>query len=157
MTIKTLSARGRRRQREPEPTKEVILRRLRDYRALGRRIERIEQRLEELEAPIYDPRTPQLTGMPHAPTARPGSAQERVADATADLRATYLHQIARLRAEAGELETALDELEPPILGDVLRRRYIDGLTIRQTAAAMMYSEPQIYVLQRRALAQLAQK
>ncbi len=42
-------------------------------------------------------------------------------------------------------------------GAPILRRYIDGLTVRQTAAAMMYSEPQLYVLQRRALARLAQQ
>lgn len=154
-TFRTLArARGRRRS---AVVRAVTLRKLRDFRALGRRISRIEERLEELEAPLYDPRTPRLSGMPRSPSTRAGSAQERLADATIDLRATYLHQLARLREEAGRIETALDALQPQILADVLRLRYIDGLTIAETAEAMSYSTRNIDLLQRRALARLARE
>ena len=127
---------------------------LRGYKAAQERLARAERRLEELETPVYDPRPAQLTGMPRAPRSRPGSAQEQLADATLDLRREYMHQIARMRSIAAEIERALDKLEPPVLADVLRLRFLDGLSVRQTAETLHYSKGRIYQLQREAVREM---
>jgi len=134
----------------------VTLAMLRGYKSAQERLARAEQKLEELETPLYDARIPKLTGMPRAQAHGSGSAQEKLADATIELRDYYAGQMAKLRRNAARIERELDELEPELLADVLRLRFIDGLTLEATAERMNYSVRHIRRLQRKAILKLKQ-
>lgn len=124
---------------------------LRNYLAIKAERKQLEALLEEIEGPLYSPRAQQLTGMPHAPSpAGSGSAQERMADRTMELRAYYAEKIANLTAEQLRIERAIDSLCPR-MRQLLRHRYIEGLTWEAVCVAMNYSWKQTHRIHSEAL------
>lgn len=131
--------------------------RLKKYQAIKAERKQLETMLEEIEAPLYDPKAQQLTGMPHAPSsAGSGSAQERMADRTMELRTYYTEKIAELRDEQLRIEKAIDSLDP-MARLLLRYKYIDGMTWEAVCCAIGYSWRQTHRLHSEALRQLKEK
>ena len=129
---------------------------LKDLKALRyhrREIEDIRERMTRLRATIEDGRKAILTGMPH-------SAQQR------DRMAEYIVKLETLREKLlsrwVDMETGIaaamewiDTL-PPDEGEVMRLRYVQGLTWREVERKAGYAEngATAYRIQRRALRKL---
>ena len=127
---------------------------LRQYAAIKAERKQLEALLEEIESPLYSAKIQQLTGMPHAPSSTgSGSAQERLADRTMELRALYTEKIAELRAQQLAIEAAMDGL-PSKMRQLLRYRYIEGLTWEEVCVRMSYGWRQTHRLHSEALEQL---
>lgn len=131
--------------------------RLRNYLNLKAERAQIQALLDDMEESLCSPATPQLTGMPGASAFASGSAQERRADATMELRALYKDKIAELAAEQLAIEEAIESLDQTARR-ALRHRYIEGLTWEQICVEMDYSWRQIHRIHAGALETLrAQK
>lgn len=127
---------------------------LRNYLAIKAERKQLEALLEEIESPLYSAKIQQLTGMPHAPSSTgSGSAQERLADRTMELRAMYTEKIAELTDQQLAIEAAIDDLQPR-MRQLLRCRYIEGLTWEEVCVRMSYSWRQTHRLHAEALEQL---
>ena len=126
---------------------------LRNYLSIKAERAQIQALLDEMEAALCSPATPQLTGLPGAVAFVGGSAQERKADATMELRALYAAKIAELAAEQLRIKQAIESLEQTAYR-ALRHRYIEGLTWEQICVEMDYSWRQIHRIHAGALEQL---
>lgn len=130
---------------------------LKRYTAIKTECKQLKALLEEIEGRLYDPKAQQLTGMPHAPSSTGGgSAQERMADRTMELRAYYTEKIAELEAEQLRIENAINSLDP-MARMLLRCKYIDGMTWEAVCCAIGYSWRQTHRLHSEALQQLKEK
>ena len=127
---------------------------LRSYRALAAERRQLEALLEEIESSLYSAKVQRLTGMPLAPgSGESGSAQERLADRTMELRARYARNIAELSERQLAIEQAIDAL-PSTMRQLLRARYIEGLAWEDVCVRMRYSWRQTHRLHAEALRRL---
>ena len=126
---------------------------LRSYRALTKERKQLETLLEEIESPLYSAKVQRLTGMPFSPgtgSGESGSAQERLADRTMELRARYAEDIAELAERQLAIEQAIDAL-PSTMRQQLRARYIEGLTWEEVCVGMGYGWRQTHRIHAEAL------
>ena len=130
--------------------------RLRNYQAIKREAEQLEQQIEELEARMYAPKTQQLTGMPSAGSPSPGSAIEAMTVKHLELVERYRAKLAQLAAEQLEIEEAIEALDGTERM-LLRYRYIDGLTWEEVCVRLCYSWRQTHYIHAKALEQLRAK
>lgn len=128
--------------------------RLKQYRHIKKEIEQTKGLLAELEARVYGLQSPEISDMPRAHTAKGSSAQELAADSTMQLREKYWTQLQELAAEQLAVEEAIETLDPT-LRQMLRHRYIEGMTWEEICVAMSYSWRQVHRLHAQALRQLA--
>lgn len=117
--------------------REQLKKKLKSYRALqGERlhlqkeIERVEATMDGLKAPSWD-------GMPHG-SGVSDPVLQAVAQYDALLRC-HREQEAALAAALVEVETMIASLDDPTQRDLLRYRYIDGLTWEAVCVAINYS------------------
>lgn len=127
---------------------------LKQYRHIKKEIEQTKGLLAELEARVYGLQSPEISDMSRAHTAQGSSAQERAADSTMQLREEYWTQLQELAAEQLAVEEAIETLDPT-LRQMLRHRYIEGMTWEEICVAMNYSWRQVHRLHAQALRQLA--
>lgn len=124
---------------------------LRSYRALTKERKQLETLLEEIESPLYSAKVQRLTGMPSASgSGESGSAQERLADRTMELRAEYAENIAELAERQLAIEQAIDAL-PSTMRQLLRARYIEGLTWEEVCVCIGYGWRQTHRIHAEAL------
>lgn len=124
---------------------------LRSYRALTKERKQLETLLEEIESPLYSAKVQRLTGMPSASgSGESGSAQERLADRTMELRARYAEDIAELAERQLAIEQAIDAL-PSTMRQLLRARYIEGLTWEEVCVCIGYGWRQTHRVHAEAL------
>lgn len=126
---------------------------LRSYRALTKERKQLETLLEEIESPLYSAKVQRLTGMPFSPgtgSGESGSAQERLADRTMELRAEYAENIAELAERQLAIEQAIDAL-PSTMRQLLRARYIEGLTWEEVCVCIGYGWRQTHRIHAEAL------
>ena len=127
--------------------------RLRKYQEIKREQVDLQQRLEEVEAALYSPKTQQPADQ-HLSGSRPeGSALENLASYHMDLQDRYKAKLAELAAEQLAIEQAIEPLDT-IYRMLLRYRYIDGLKWDDVCDKMNYSWRQTHYLHGRALQQL---
>ena len=127
---------------------------LRDYRALTKERKQLETLLEEIESPLYSAKVQRLTGMPFSPgSGESGSTQERLADRTMELRAKYADKIAELTERQLAIEQAIDAL-PSTMRQLLRARYIEGLTWEEVCVSIGYGWRQTHRIHAEALQKL---
>lgn len=127
---------------------------LRNYRAIKKELDQLEEWLEEIEAEIYHPKPQRLTGMPSAPTKDNDSTLVNLTTRHMELQQTYMAKLAELRQAILDAEGAIETLDP-IDRRILRYKYFDGLTFEQIAIKMHYSRQGIAKRHRRALDRLA--
>lgn len=103
--------------------------RLRAYRMQKRELEQLRGLLDEIETSVYYPGAAQVSDMPRAP-ARPvgGSAQERAALRTMEIRDKYADKIAELQTECLIIERAVEAVPESTERLILRMRYLQGLS-----------------------------
>lgn len=127
---------------------------LRSYRALTKERKQLETLLEEIESPLYSAKVQRLTGMPFSPgSGESGSAQERLADRAMELRARYAEDIAELAERQLAIEQAIDAL-PSTMRQLLRARYIEGLTWEEVCVGIGYGWRQTHRIHAEALQKL---
>lgn len=127
---------------------------LREYQAIKHEAEQLQAMIEELEAPLYGPKTQQLTGMPHAPAR--GNATENMADKHLELLERYRAKLRALTTARLLIEDAIEQLESTDRR-LLRLRYIDGLTWEEVCVRMDYSWRQVHRRHAQALEKLKEK
>ena len=125
--------------------------RLKTYRDLKREQQQIRQQLEALEAAMYYPKPQRLSGMPSAPSQ--GNALENMVEQHVALQERYRAKLNELEAEQLAIETAIDALDTRAR-QLIRYRYIDGLTWEEVCVAMSYSWRQTHRLHSAALTAL---
>lgn len=94
---------------------------------LNREIEADQKRLEELEALIGSPSSPQLTGMPHAPN-RNDSKVERLVAEIVDLQAIIAARQIQCIHERARLERWINDIPDSLTRLVFHYRFVDGLS-----------------------------
>ena len=124
---------------------------LRSYTKIEKEVQQIEGMMRELNARVYSPRVPVLTGMPGAPASSPGSAQEKIATEIMEIRERYERRVAELYAERRRIEDAIDGLDDPDQRMILRYHYIKGYSWKKTAQVSHIDESTVYRKHGRAL------
>lgn len=125
--------------------------RLRTYRDLSRELRHIERKVESLEASLYSPKIPKMSGMPAGGAG--GNAMEDLAAKHLELLDHYKAKEAELAGEQLAIEQAIDAL-PYRERSLLRLYYIDGLTWEEVSVRMNYSWRQTHNIHSTALKQL---
>ena len=129
--------------------------RLRHYRDIKRETAQIRSTLQELEASMTSPRAQALDGMP-----RSGSqAYDHLADVVAkhqDLVDQYCAKLDELAAEQMQIEQAIESLQPRER-ELIRYRYIEGLSWEEICVRMSYSWRQTHRIHANALQQIKDK
>ena len=126
--------------------------RLRNYQNIKKERQQIRHQLEELEAALYYPKVQRLTGMPsnHGAEVNP---QEELAIRHIELQDKYNAKLEELYAEQLAIEQAIETLDV-VKRQLLRYRYIDGLTWEEVCIRMNYSWKQVHRLHGAALQEL---
>lgn len=124
---------------------------LKNYRKMMREIDQINDQIKEIETKLYSPKSPQITGMPKGGTFD----ETDVIIKYLELQKKAEQKLKKLMKQTVEINDALEKL-PIIERQVLRYRYIFGLTIKGTAEAMSYSERQVVNLTNRGIKLLRQ-
>ena len=100
---------------------------------LNREIEADQKRLEELEALIGSPSSPQLTGMPHAPNSFDSKTERLVAEIV-DLQAIIATKQIQCIHERARLERWINDIPDSVTRLIFRYRFVNGLQWGQVAA-----------------------
>lgn len=136
-------------------TKEETKLWLRSYRQKKQEAEQLLEAIKRLEAEMYHPKTTRFDKIPGS-THDAGSPTERLAVKHIDLVERYQRKLEDLRAEALQIEDAIETLEP-IEQMLMRYRYLDGMTWEEVAVAISYSWMQMHRIHSRALTKLSEQ
>ena len=123
---------------------------LRAYRDIKLEKDKLAAMVEEVEAVLYSPRSPNLSGMPSGGST-PGSLVEEAAIKHAELLERYQRKVAEWISSLVEIENAIERLEDPKERAVLRLYYAQGLTWEEVCVAVNYSWRQTHRIHARAL------
>lgn len=125
--------------------------RLRAYRDLRQERDKLKKLIEELDANLYGPTTPNLDGLPRSHGG--ASAVESLVAQKDQIERKYLAKVAELTAELETIERAIEVLEPRER-TLIRLYYIEGLTWEQVCVEMSYSWRQVHRIHGMALERL---
>lgn len=126
---------------------------LKSYRALKMETDQLRERLEEVQTSLYSPRAPQLTGMPSG-GSHSGGLEGAVARLT-EIEELYQKKLEALTAAQLAVERAIEGL-PSMERQLMRARYVDGLSWEAVCVVIGYSWQQTHRIHARALAALAE-
>lgn len=101
---------------------------------LNREIENDCRRLEELEAKLSSPSSPNLSGMPRS-TAYGNKIESSVADII-DLRAIIAAKQQQCIYERSRLMRYITEIDDSLTREIFTFRFVNGLSWRQVAASV---------------------
>ena len=101
---------------------------------LNREIENDRRRLEELEAKLISPSSPNLSGMPRS-TAYGNKIELSVADIM-DLKAIIAAKQQQCIYERSRLMRYITEIDDSLTREIFVFRFVNGLSWRQVAASM---------------------
>lgn len=125
---------------------------LKAYRDILEEKQQLEERLQELEATKYDPKTPTPGTGPGGSGGKSDPTGSRVLQLD-ELARVYRQKIEQLTAAQLEVEKAIETLEPRERR-LVRLYYLDGLTWEQVCVAMCYSWRQVHRIHSAALEKL---
>lgn len=128
--------------------KENLKKRLHQYRDLEAERQQIEKDLERVEDLMNSPRGSNLDGMPRSPGI--GDPVLAVVSQHQALQERYRLQLEKLAASQLLIEEMIDGLEP-IARQLMRYRYIEGLTWEEVCVAIRYSWSQTHNIHAKAL------
>lgn len=135
--------------------REQLKKRLKSYRAVQREREHLQKEIERVEATLDGLKAPSWDGMPHS-----SGVSDPVLQAVEQydaLLGRYRAQEAALAAALVEVETLIASLDSPTERDLLRHRYIDGLTWEAVCVAISYNWSRTHELHAAALEKLLEK
>ena len=124
---------------------------LRQYRSGQAELVQLRELLCELEGVMTAPPTARLTGAFGG--AADGSRTERLVERKAALETRYRAKQTELLRQQADIETAIETLEP-VERQLLRYRYLLGLTWEEVSDTMHYSWRQVHNIHARALERL---
>lgn len=117
---------------------------LRSYKKLKSETERTFEELKRIEDRLYSAKAPKLDGMPKGSS---GGDMTDLIIKYLDLQEQFNNKMVKQMDIFAEIEGAILSL-PANEREVIHLRYIDGLTISETATISNYSESQVKRLQR---------
>lgn len=117
-------------------TKNELKKQLHRYRDLKAEYRQIEQELERIEAIMTAPRPANLDGMPRSPGA--GDPVLAAVSQHIALAERYRAKLEQLAEAQTAIEDMIEGLEP-MERQLMRRRYIEGLTWEEVCVAIGYS------------------
>ena len=124
------------------------------YQALKKEQAQIEEMLWEIQATMTAPKTSRIDGEPHGPST--GAGLENIVAKHLELEERYNAKLEEIIATRLSIEQAIDCLEPTER-QLMRYRYIDGLTWEEVCVAMTYSWRQTHRIHGRALNKLREQ
>lgn len=130
--------------------------RLKKYTALKRERDLLLERIEEIDAQLYKHRTQNLSGMPTAHDV-PNDHQEALIEKKQKVLDKYTAFMLRIEDELLTVETAIEAVEDPTARELLRLKYIDGLTWEEVCVRIGYEWTHTHRLHARALEKLKEK
>ena len=133
---------------EKRERKEQLKRRLRRYASLKAEAQQIAQELAKVENAMKGPGAANLDGMPRASGI--GDQVLGVVSQHLALLERYQRQRERLAAEQSAIEDMIEGLEPTAR-QIMRYKYIDGLTWEEVCVAVNYSWRQTHNIHDKAL------
>jgi RNA polymerase sigma factor (sigma-70 family) len=136
---------------ETKEGKRMTKEELKKYQALKREQAQIEEMLWELQATMTAPKTAKIDGEPRGPSS--GAGLENIVAKHLELEERYNAKLAEIIALRLAIEQAIDTLEPTER-QLMRHRYIDGLTWEEVCVKMTYSWRQTHRIHGRALNKL---
>lgn len=104
---------------------EIMKTRLQEYRNLNREIENQIERLERLETKMYSPSSPNLSGMPKAPSGVKDKFADNIARKN-ELESKVRRLISQRDIERKKIENLTGKLRNPDERAVICMRYIDS-------------------------------
>ena len=126
-------------QKQPKET-DAIKKRLEEYAALPRRIDNLIERLENLNATMGSPSSPNLTGLPSG--GGDGTSKiERQVVKKAELEEKIRGMIQDERRNRKELEELIEAMKNPDEQTVIEMRYLDGAKWWTICEALYSMEP----------------
>ena len=147
-----MSKKARSLQQKEEPIGVMTKERLRQYVYLIKEIEAQKERLAQIEASLLHPKPSIGDGMPHS-----NYAVDRMAIAIAnkiELEELIIKNIKKAQQEAAAIERAIQTLNNPIDRELMRLKYLDGLTWEEVAEKLCRSRQWVTVLHGRILQKL---
>ncbi len=117
--------------------RELLKKKLKSYRAIQRERLHLQREIERVEATMDGLKAPSWDGMPHG-----SGVSDPVLQAVEQydaLLCRHRAQEAALAAALVEVEALIASLDSPTERDLLRYRYIDGLTWEEVCVAINYS------------------
>lgn len=127
--------------------------RLRQYQQLKREATMLEEKLVELESAMTSPRIQRLDGMPQG-QPQGGSLMDMLVEQHLTLKALYASKLKELNDTLLDIETAIESLTDPTERNLMRLRYIDGLTWEKVCVEIGYEWSQTHRTHARALGKL---
>ena len=136
---------------------------IREREQVRRKLQRVLDKIAEIEANLYSPKTQQLTGMPAAPSRKGSALEDMVANCDEELQEQkeeytrllrhYERLEAKLAAEQLAIEEAIESLEPTER-TLLRCHYLEGKKWEDVCVEIGYSWRQTHRLHAEALKKL---
>lgn len=115
-----------------------MIERIKSYQRLLSEADQLEDQIKMLETKLYHPSAPKITGMP-----RGGQVDETdIIIKKLELQEKLKQKLIEIIDVTEQINAMLDKI-PLTERQVLRCRYVFGMTIRQTAYELNYSERQI--------------
>ena len=124
---------------------------LSSYQALKAEIRELEERLARLREQSFSPRSPVLSGMPGKKETR--DLSDEVA-CLMELEQSYRRAILKARVRCARIEHVILTLSSPRQKQILRVRYIDGLSWDEVSSRFLISESLTYSLHKKAISEL---
>lgn len=120
---------------------------LRAYQMAKKDVEKINEELKEMESRLYSPKAPSLDGMPKASGV---TGMDDLIIKYLDLQRKYKRRMADMVKAFEEIDEEINLL-PASERYVIRCRYVLGMTVREIAEELSYSERQVARIQKRAM------
>ena len=109
-------------------------------------MERLKEEIIMIETSLYSPKAPKIDGMPRGGS---GDSSDLIIKYL-DLQRQFKKKIAKSIVILQEIDNAIDTL-PTGERYVIRLRFVEGLTVRETAEECNYSERQVLRYQKEAI------
>ena len=130
--------------------------RLKKYVALKKEQIDIKNRIADVEAKLYDTKQQILSDMPKAHGV-PNYTPEKLIDLRKKLLEVYREHQQLLDTELLRIESAIGKVPDPTARELLRFKYIDGLTWEEVYIKLNYSSAQTHRIHARALRMIRHK
>lgn len=129
---------------------------LESYQWKKKAIERLERKIDEIEETV-GVNGVQYSDMPKAHTNSIHRPTEEIALKLIDLKNQYEVKYDEALKKMQEVEALIISVDDPLLMSFLELRYIDGMTMEETAEELDMSDRHIYRLQKKALKAACEK
>ena len=124
---------------------------LSSYQAMQAEIRDLEQRLSELREQLESVRSPVCSAMPRSKSE---SDLSELLSPLLDLERSYRQAVLKARVRCARIEHLILQLSSPRQKQILRARYVDGLSWDEVSGRFLISESVTYSLHKKAISEL---